>query len=189
MKQLIIIFAVILFSCSTEEIDRDEFYHRENNAGSKLLNEYLAEFLVQSEPFRLDRKIYLNDELSPVDSNFSIKLKKLSKNTPDTNFKEALFDLSNSNKAICKINFTQIKNIRGIKLIAGPFYDKKNIHKYGKSEWEYTLSLPGYNKDSTSLCFTSDYYCGPLCACFSIVYMIKINGKWQFLKEDILLIS
>ena len=103
----------------------------------------------------------------------------------DTLWSEALLDLSNIKRIETEINFAQLKSIKKLDIKPGRLVREKRNLKH----WLYYLSLPGYSKDSTRMCFQSSYYCGSLCAAIIVVFFEKENGKWVFKFEEIIMIS
>lgn len=53
----------------------------------------------------------------------------------------------------------------------------------------YTFSLPYFNKDKNSFLIYYDFYCGNLCAEYSLRLYKKINGKWIYIKSYFSIVS
>jgi len=53
----------------------------------------------------------------------------------------------------------------------------------------YIFSLPYFSKDKTSFIVYYNYYCGNLCAEYSLRLYKKINGKWTFIKTYFKMVS
>ncbi len=172
-KLLTVIMTIILIGCSSM------YYDRPYNKESELLNDYIAEFFMHTEPYHFNFKIILDDTLRPLEKNtWVINLQH------DSLCGEAYYDLCDSNKKQVPVNFSQLSNIKGMNIFPGKFCINEKTRG-----WHYQLSLPGYNKDSTIMYFSYRYYCGFLCSRYSIVYMKKINGEWVFQGERILIES
>jgi hypothetical protein len=53
----------------------------------------------------------------------------------------------------------------------------------------YRFSLPYFNKDKTAFIIYYNYYCGSLCAEYSLRLYRKINGRWKFIKTFYRIVS
>jgi hypothetical protein len=53
----------------------------------------------------------------------------------------------------------------------------------------YSFSLPYFSKDKNSFIVYYNYYCGSLCAEYSLRLYKKINGKWTFIKSSFSIVS
>lgn len=184
MKEIIFIFISLMFySCSTSQhLNSAYYFSREKNSESEFLNEYLFNYIKKCEPY-LDANIYLYDTLYGVTEVTSLDLIKYSVNMKDEKCREAMLDLSNKRDIKVGINFSQLSNLDEMKIIPG------TVEKADYKNWKFSFSLPGFSKDSTCICFTRSYYCGPLCACFSYIFMKKNNNTWSFFDEMMIMIS
>lgn len=53
----------------------------------------------------------------------------------------------------------------------------------------YSFSLPYFSKDKKSFIIYYDYYCGSLCAEYSLRLYKKRNGKWTYIKSFFRIVS
>ena len=53
----------------------------------------------------------------------------------------------------------------------------------------YTFSLPYFSNDMQTFLIYYNYYCGNLCAEYSLRLYKKINGKWTFIKSYFSMVS
>ncbi|MFC2130313.1 hypothetical protein ACFLSQ_02650 [Bacteroidota bacterium] len=196
MKKLQIFLIMITLICCSNI----NFYERNYNRESDLLNEYLVEFFINQGAYNNNSKILLYDSLKYVKGtswpkridyiikqikNSTLKIHFSTTDVVDTQFVEALENLLTFPKINIPINFSQITCSEIL-----------NLYPIGKHKtpinpdgWEYYLSRPALNRDSTRLCFTSSYYCGPLCAALTIVFMKKVDNKWKYVTEQIIMLS
>jgi hypothetical protein len=69
------------------------------------------------------------------------------------------------------------------------------LHSISKSDSfkiipiHYSFSLPYFSKDKNSFIVYYNYYCGSLCAEYSLRLYKKINGKWTFIKSYFSMVS
>ncbi len=193
--RLFLFILIVLFSCSSVD-----YYNREYNKESELLNEYLHAYFTQTGAYEYGSKIFLKDILHPAKApgiisdieHFikAIKTKQRFKqyetdDVIDTGYIDALISLLNLPDKKIAINFSQLHNIEQLNL----FPPNPNRNKYNIEGYEYSFSQAGLNQDSTKLCFTSSYYCGPLCAAFTFVFMEKKDNKWIVKYEIVMMIA
>ncbi len=179
-KAILILLVIYLVSCSTTK-NYDEFYQREPNKETELLNEYLTPFFQSTQP--PTSNVYLNDTLKPVSKEFSTQLYGYSLNYPDSSFRDALLDLSGLLKEAKPICFSQLNKIEHIKII--PKIKDEEINSEDLT-CIYNFSLPGFNKDSTKMCYTYSYFCYRGVSIFSIIFMEKSYGVWKFVKKQVI---
>lgn len=173
MKNLLILIALIALTHCTSV--NQKYYDRTDNNESKLLNEYFEVIFKSSFSENTNLKVWLFDTLYPVSQRVSNLLIKWATDEKDSKIKEAFLDLSNSDKINIPINFSQLTNLKGLNLEPG-YCDEVSY-----SKWNFSLSLPGYSKDSTIIAVQTSYYCGPLCAGVNIDMYKKENGIWIFI--------
>jgi hypothetical protein len=53
----------------------------------------------------------------------------------------------------------------------------------------YRFSMPYFNKDKTTFIIYYNYYCGSLCAEYSLRLYKKVKGKWKFIKSFYTVVS
>jgi hypothetical protein len=58
-----------------------------------------------------------------------------------------------------------------------------------KTPAHYSFSLPYFSKDKTSFIIYYNYYCGSLCAEYSLRLYKKIKGRWTFIKTYFSIVS
>lgn len=182
MRIILIAFvSILVFSCSSVN-----YYDRALNKESEMLNRYLYEFLSNSEGYSpKGSEIHLDDVLWALNSGERKMLKEITAKYKDTLIAQALMDLSTKSGSMLPINFTQLTDMKEIRIIPGLYSGSKE-----SGYWNYSLSQTGFSKDSTRLCFISSYYCGPLCSAEMIVFMGKDEqGKWVYMFHEILTIS
>ena len=170
---LFILFLLISTSCSTT---RESYYQRENNKESLILNEFLYDFITNTQPHRKKSTIWLYDKLEPVTESMSKSLKKWADGKADGKWKEAIYDLSVRERESININFSQLTSIKDLKVLPGETKDKNY------QNWNYKLSHPGFSNDSTIIMFTSTYECGPLCLSFDLFIYEKKDNKWKLIQ-------
>ena len=184
-KVILILLVIYLVSCSTTK-NYEEFYKRQPNKETELFNEYLTPFFKATQPSDRTTNVYLRDSLKPVSERFGRSIELNLSLFKDSSFIEALLDLSNFSRKAKPICFSQLNKIEHIKIIPLKVGDEID---FDYDNWEYSFSLPGFNKDSTKMCYTYSYYCGSLCAIFSLILMEKKDGKWVFVKEQVIMQS
>lgn len=60
---------------------------------------------------------------------------------------------------------------------------------FNKTPAHYKFSLPYYSKDKQTFIIYYDYYCGSLCAEYSLRLYKKANGKWTYIKSYFTMVS
>jgi hypothetical protein len=53
----------------------------------------------------------------------------------------------------------------------------------------YSFSLPYFSKDKRSFIIYYNFYCGSLCAEYSLRLYKRVNGKWRFIKSFFMVVS
>jgi hypothetical protein len=180
-SRTLVILTILLFSCSSVN-----YFDRALNKESEMLNKYLYEFLYNSEGYSpKGSEIHLDDVLWALNSGERKMIKDIAAKYKDTLIVQALMDLSTKSGSPLPINFTQLTDMKEIRIIPGLYNGSKE-----SGYWNYSLSQAGFSKDSTRLCFIASYYCGPLCNAEMIVFMGKDEiGKWVYMFHEILTIS
>ena len=64
-----------------------------------------------------------------------------------------------------------------------------NIDRYKTMPSHYRFSLPYFNKDKTAFIIYYNYYCGSLCAEYSLRLYKKISGRWTFIRNFFEMVS
>ena len=76
------------------------------------------------------------------------------------------------------------------KIVPKRFIDSlSNIDQYNRMPSHYSFSLPYFNKDKTAFIIYYNYYCGNLCAEYSLRLYRKIKGRWKFIKTFFAIVS